>query len=81
MQLASSLIAKVARIAPEEVSEMRSWIRANDADAVVPAQFAQGRQALAMALMKLEHDRPAQFWGGLLAFIIIPCLALHSLLR
>ncbi|RDK06101.1 hypothetical protein DN412_33340 [Cupriavidus lacunae] len=60
---------------------MRVWVRANDAEATVPERFAQGRQAFAMALVKLEHDRPAQFWGGLLAFFAIPCLALHSLLR
>ncbi len=81
MSLASSLIAKVARVAPEEVAEMRTWLRASDIDAPVPAQFAQGRHAFAMALVKLEQDHPAQFWGGLLAFIAIPCLALHSMLR
>lgn len=81
MPLASTLISKLARVAPDEVAEMRIWVRVSDADAPVPAQFAQGRHAFAMALVKLEQDRPAQFWGGLLAFIAIPCLALHSLLR
>ncbi|MGT2491344.1 hypothetical protein ACU4GD_14505 [Cupriavidus basilensis] len=56
-------------------------MRANDADAPVPEGFTQGRHAFAMALVKFEQDRPAQFWGGLLAFIAIPCLVLHSLLR
>ncbi|MDK3022957.1 hypothetical protein QO239_10170 [Cupriavidus taiwanensis] len=81
MPLASSVIAKLARVAPDQVADMRAWVRANEPDAEAPAQFAQGRQAFAMALVKLEQTRPAQFWGGLLAFIAIPCLALHSLLR
>ncbi|CAN7778663.1 hypothetical protein LJR296_007845 [Cupriavidus necator] len=81
MPLASTLIAKLARVAPQEVAEMRTWVRASDADAPVPAQYAHGRHAFAMALVKLEQDRPAQFWGGLLAFVAIPCLALYSLLR
>ncbi|MGH8785029.1 MAG: hypothetical protein ACREYA_08075 [Cupriavidus necator] len=81
MPLANTLIAKLARVAPEEVAEMRTWVRTSNADTPVPAQFAQGRQAFAMALLKLVKDRPAQFWGGLLAFVAIPCLALYSLLR
>lgn len=81
MPVANSLIAKLAGLAPVEVANMRAWVRASDADASFPEQFVQGRQAFAMALVKLEHDRPAQFWGGLLAFIAIPCLVLHSLLH
>ncbi|RWA49645.1 hypothetical protein AU476_30025 [Cupriavidus sp. UYMSc13B] len=60
---------------------MRAWVRANDADAPVPDRFAQGRHAFAMAMVKLEQTRPAQFWGGLLAFVAIPILALHALVR
>jgi hypothetical protein len=81
MPVANTLIAKLARLAPNEVADMRAWVRANDADAPVPEGFTQGRHAFAMALVKFEQDRPAQFWGGLLAFIAIPCLVLHSLLR
>ena len=81
MPLANTLIAKLARLAPAEVADMRAWVRANEADTPVPEGFAQGRHAFAMALVKFERDRPALFWGGLLAFIAIPCLVLHSLLR
>ncbi|WP_232232614.1 hypothetical protein [Cupriavidus sp. amp6] len=81
MPLANSLIAKLAGVAPDRVSEMREWVRTSEVDTAVPAQFCQGREAFAMALVKVEQERPFQFWGGLLALIAIPCLALHSLLR
>ncbi|MDX6008609.1 hypothetical protein [Cupriavidus necator] len=81
MSVANSLIAKLSGLAPAEVAAMRAWVRANDAEASVPGQFAQGRHAFAMAMVKLEQSRPAQFWGGLLAFVAIPFLALHALVR
>ncbi len=81
MSVANSLIAKLSGLAPAEVAAMRAWVRANDSDAPVPNQFAQGRHAFAMAMVKLEQTRPAQFWGGLLAFVAIPILALHALVR
>ncbi|WP_232431299.1 hypothetical protein [Cupriavidus sp. UYPR2.512] len=81
MSVANSLIAKLSGLAPAEVADMRAWVRANDADAPVPERFAQGRHAFAMAMVKLEQTRPAQFWGGLLAFVAIPILALHALVR
>ncbi|TPQ30493.1 hypothetical protein [Cupriavidus pinatubonensis] len=60
---------------------MRVWVRTNEPNAVVPELFANGRHAFAVALLKVEQSRPALFWGGLLAFVAIPCLVLHSLLR
>ncbi|WER50881.1 hypothetical protein CupriaWKF_31615 [Cupriavidus sp. WKF15] len=79
--MANSLIAKLARVTPVEVDDMRAWVRSSDPNAVVPEMFANGRHAFALALLKVEQSRPALFWGGLLAFLAIPCLVLHTLLR
>ena len=81
MPVANSLIARLARVAPAEVKDMRTWVRSSEPHAVAPEIFANGRQAFAVALLKVEQSRPALFWGGLFAFLAIPCLVLHSLLR
>lgn len=81
MPVANSLIARLARVAPVEVEDMRTWVRSSEPDAVVPDMFATGRHAFAVAMLKVEQSRPALFWGGLLALLAIPCLVLHSLLR
>lgn len=81
MPVANSLIARLARVAPAEVADMRAWVRSSEPNALAPAQFASGRHAFALALLKVEQSRPALFWGGLFAFLAIPCLLLHSLLR
>ncbi|CAG9180218.1 hypothetical protein LMG23992_04173 [Cupriavidus laharis] len=81
MPVANSLIARLARVTADEVEDMRTWVRSSEPNAVVPEIFANGRHAFAMALLKVEQSRPALFWGGLLAFLAIPCLVLNTLLR
>lgn len=81
MPVANSLIARLARVAPAEVADMRAWVRSSEPDTDAPAMFASGRHAFALALLKVEQARPALFWGGLFAFLAIPCLVFHLMLR
>ncbi|KAF7961895.1 hypothetical protein AWV80_28160 [Cupriavidus sp. UYMU48A] len=60
---------------------MRASVRSGEPNAVAPVKFASNRHAFALALLKVEQSRPALFWGGLFAFLAIPCLLLHSMLR
>ncbi|WP_321794780.1 hypothetical protein [Caballeronia sp. J97] len=83
MSLTVTIIAKLSAVDSRTAQRACDTAGAFDGevDAAVPEEFTYGAGARCYALATIMQTRPALFWGGLGAIVLVPILMLIKVLH